>query len=88
MYRLRIRTAVKRDVDRLPGHVRQRVRSVITALAGDPRPAQAKPLRALPHCYRIRVNHWRVIYEVIDADRTVHVLAVRRKTGPETYQGL
>jgi mRNA interferase RelE/StbE len=86
LYRIRIAKSVKRDVDRLPGHMRQRVRAAISSLALTPRPAGARALRDAPGRYRIRLDPWRIIYRLGDQDRTVVILAVRQKRGPETYR--
>lgn len=88
MYRLRIGKTVKRNVDNLPGHIRQRVRRLITSLANDPRPSEAKELRDLPDRLRIVVDGWRVIYRLDEGRREVVILAIRRKTGPETYRDI
>jgi mRNA interferase RelE/StbE len=73
---------------RLPGHVRQRARRAISQLGEQPRPLGAKELRDRPGYYRMRLDDWRIIYQADDGTRTVTVLRVRRKTGPETYQDL
>lgn len=88
MYRLRIGKGVKRHVDNLPGHIRQRVRRLITSLAGDPRPLEANELRDFPGRFRIVVDGWRVIYRLDQEQQEVAILAVRRKTGPETYEDI
>lgn len=72
----------------MPGAYRQRTRRALQALESDPRPASATPLRDLPDCYRLRLDEWRVIYHVDDATRTILVLRVAKKRGPETYQDL
>lgn len=87
-YRLRLSRSVKRQVDRLPGNVRQRVRRLIDSLSQNPRPDNAKELRNLPGRYRIRLNGWRVIYKVDDNTLQVIILAVKYKRGPETYMRL
>jgi mRNA-degrading endonuclease RelE of RelBE toxin-antitoxin system len=48
----------------------------------------ARELRDRPGYYRIRLNGWRVIYQVDDEAQTVTILRVRRKIGPETYEDL
>lgn len=87
-YRLRITKSAEKEIDRLPGHVRQRVRRVVGALAMEPRPATAKELRDLPGRYRIRLDKWRIIYRVNDDEQSVLLLTVRPKTWPETYQDI
>ena len=61
---------------------------VICPLAHDPCMSEAKELKDMPGRYRIRLVKWRVIYRVDDDDQVVLVLRVRRKTGPETYDGI
>ena len=73
---------------RLPGHVRQRARRLVSHLASEPRPFGAKELRDRSTYYRLRVDDWQVIYRVDDTGQTVTVLRVRRKSGPETYHEL
>lgn len=87
-YRLRITKEAEKEINHLPGHIRQRARRLVRSLADNPRPAKAKELRDLPGRYRIRLNGWRIIYHLDDENLTILVLRVRRKTGPETYQDL
>jgi mRNA interferase RelE/StbE len=87
-YRIRITETADEEMRRLPGHVRQRARRMVSDLASEPRPVQARELRERPGYYRIRLDSWRIIYQVDDEGQMVTVLRVRRKTGPETYQDL
>ncbi len=88
-YRLEYSEEVRGDLRTLPGFYRQRIRRILEALPDDPRPACRRPLRGdIPNGYKIRLDHWRVIYQVDDAEQALYVLAIRRKTGPETYQDL
>jgi mRNA interferase RelE/StbE len=84
-YRLRYSFAAYRDLTELPGNYRQRVRRAIESLAVQPRPAGAKELRERPGRYRLRLDRWRLIYRIDEADGVVLILRVRVKTGPETY---
>ncbi len=71
-----------RETQNLPGHIRQRVRRAIDALADDPRPSGGKALH-LPdlecEVRRLRLDKWRIIYAISEADRAVDVLAVRKR---------
>ncbi len=87
-YTIRIRKSVKREIDNLPGHIRQRVRRLIEYLAQSPNPQDAKELRDLPGYYRIRLDRWRVVYRLDRDVQEVVILAVKRKAGPETYEDL
>lgn len=88
MYRLQIKRETKREIEQLPGHVRQLIVEMIATLVDDPRPSTAKELRELPGRYRIALQKWRIIYRVDDERLTVDILRVARKTGPETYYDL
>ena len=87
-YRIRIGETARRELGRLPGHLRQRARRLVESLAGSPRPTGATELRGQPGLYRIRLLRWRVIYRIDDESRLVLVLTVREKEGPETYDDL
>ncbi|MBI3979898.1 MAG: type II toxin-antitoxin system RelE/ParE family toxin [Chloroflexi bacterium] len=87
-YRIRLTETARREIDHLPGHVRQRVRRLVEDLGDNPMSARAVELRGLPGRFRIPLLHWRIIYRVDDQAETVLVLTVRRKLGPETYQDL
>lgn len=83
-----------RELTALPGHMRQRVRRAVSALASDPRPPESKALGApaLPdsehhgsgeapdrELRRIRIDRWRVVYAVTEDDLAVDVLAIRKR---------
>ena len=78
----------------LPGNLRQRVRRSIDDLGRAPRPAESKPLDLagidLPpsiELRRIRIDRWRIVYAVSDADQWVWLLAIRRRP-PYDYEDL
>lgn len=70
------------EIKALPGHMRQRVKRAVDDPAHDPRPPDSKQLD-LPdiqlEVYRLRLDRWRVLYVVADAEETVDVLAVRKR---------
>ena len=66
----------------LPGHTRQRVRREVQALADTPRPSHSRQLdfpASEWELRRLRLDRWRVIYAIIDKDRRIGVLAVRKR---------
>lgn len=77
----------------LPGHLRQRIRGIIDAFATNPRPPDSKSLRpprsfeagetggdeSAVELWRLRIDRWRIVYTISDADQTVDVLAIRRR---------
>ena len=71
-----------REIKNLPGNVRQRVRRAIDALADNPRPPGSKELQLPelePELYRVRLDRWRIVYAITEAENAVDVLAVRRR---------
>lgn len=81
-YRVYITPEALAEVKDLPGNIRQRVRESIRSLAKQPRPAHSKalqfnePERLL---FRLRLDHWRIVYVVTEADNVVDVLAIRKR---------
>jgi mRNA-degrading endonuclease RelE of RelBE toxin-antitoxin system len=86
--RVRFSDEAKRALVGLPGRYRQRARRTIEGLASQPRPVGAKELRGRPGVYRLYLNGWRIIYQIDEEADIVWIVAVRMKTGPETYERL
>lgn len=83
--------AVRRS---LPGYMRQRVYRLISDFTDTPRPANSRPLAnpslTLPsgvEIRRVRLEQWRIIYAVHDAEAWVWVLAIYRRP-PYDYADL
>ena len=86
--------AVHQARKRLPGRFRQRVKRAIAALANDPRPPNSRALDVsdldVPpdvELRRIRMDPWRMVYVVNDAEAWVWVLSVRKRP-PYDYEDL
>lgn len=70
------------EIKGLPGHVRQRVRRAMGALRDDPRPPASKRLNVPAlgrELRRLRLDRWRLVYAITEAEQVVDVLAVRRR---------
>ncbi len=70
------------QVRMLPGNVRQRMRRAIDELGTAPRPAESRVLRiarAPAEIRRLRIDAWRLVDAVSDAEKWVWVLGVRRR---------
>jgi mRNA interferase RelE/StbE len=71
------------EIRKLPGHIRQRVKRAIDALADEPRPPQSKELEVPPDIgvavCRLRLDKWRVVYLVTEAEQLIDVVAVRQR---------
>lgn len=81
-YRVYIIPSAWREIKSLPGHVRQRVKRAIDALSDSPRPSRSIALDAPGvkiELRRLRLDKWRIVYALTEADRIVDALAVRRR---------
>jgi mRNA interferase RelE/StbE len=81
-YTIYVTPDASNEIRNLPGNIRQRVRRAIDRLAEKPHPAGSKALE-IPdldyEVWRLRLDKWRVIYAITEADRTIDVLAVRKR---------
>jgi mRNA interferase RelE/StbE len=71
-----------REAKELPGHMRQRVKRAVRALADDPRPSGSRTLDVPDfdrELRRLKLDNWRVVYAVTEAEAAVDVLAVRKR---------
>jgi mRNA interferase RelE/StbE len=79
-----------REIRDLPGHIKQRAKRAIDGLAENPRPSDSKQLDLPDEAFsvwRLRFDRWRVLYVITEDERTVDVLAVRRRP-PYDYADL
>jgi len=70
------------EIKALPGNIRQRVKRAIDGLAGNPQPVRSLVLDAPESerkLCRLRLDRWRIVYAVTEAERAVDVLAVRKR---------
>lgn len=86
LYQLKIPKPVRRQIEKLPGRYRQQVLRIIGALASNPRPAGAKPLREQEGLYRLALDQYRIVYSIEDDILVIEVIKVGRKQGPEFYE--
>ena len=84
MHVLRITSAAGRDLGKLSRQLSprefDRLGSVIGNLATDPRPHGSLKLKGGKRVFRLRVGHYRVIYEISDSPPTVTVSRVVRRS--------
>lgn len=65
-YRIAIAKKALRELTALPIEIQDRVIRTIDRLAMNPLPAGSKKLRGALRAYRVRVEDYRVIYEIGD----------------------
>ena len=72
----------------MPAVLRRETLQQVDLLLDDPYPPESGPLeRELTGLYRLKIDGWRLIYEVDEEDWTVRIWAIRPR-GPHTYKGL
>jgi mRNA interferase RelE/StbE len=62
--------------------MRQRVRKAISAFAENPRPTKSQALAVAgvrTEVRRLRLDRWRIVYAITEADEAVDGLAVRKR---------
>jgi len=79
MYRVVVERSAEKDLRRLPLDVRVRVADALRSLANDPRPVGSRKLTGTKHDWRIRVGHYRIVYEIADSIRVVRVYRIRHR---------
>jgi len=76
-YELQIVPSAQKEIAALPTSVRRRVDEHIRALADDPRPKGALPMKGKKKgLYRLRVGDYRIVYQVRDKVLVVVVVKV------------
>lgn len=75
-YRVEIVASAERQIRKLPRAVQVRLRSVIMALANDPRPHGCLKMSGHDDTYRVRMGAYRVVYSIMDERLVVLVLKV------------
>jgi len=79
-YRVIIPKNVAKVLKGLPRAERERLFAAISALERDPRPSGCVKLRLRDLGeYRLRVGDFRIMYDLDDRERTVEILAVKRR---------
>ena len=83
MHKVVFERSAKKELDKLPRRVGDRVALAIAALAEDPRRGATK-VKRIEGAFRIRVGDYRVIFEIDDSQQIVAVLRIR-KPDESTY---
>lgn len=90
-YSIWIEDTAKRELQNVPGHMRQRIKQAIADLGDNPRPYNSKamtsPVSFAVELRRIRIEKWRVVYVIDEAEASLGVYAIRRRP-PYAYDDL
>jgi mRNA interferase RelE/StbE len=76
MFRITIKKSAIKELETVPKLFRLKIIEAIDNLAVNPRPSGVKKLEGPKNSYRVRVGHYRVVYEIIDRELIVEVIKV------------
>lgn len=83
-YAVTLSRSARKELEKLPPQLVERIFPKIESLALQPRPTGCKKLKGAQNLWRIRVGDYRVVYSVNDSSRIVDVTAVRHRS--EAYK--
>lgn len=78
------------EIKDLPGNIKQRIKNEVSKLGENARPSNSKALRMPESEYelrRIRLERWRIVYSIVESDKIIDVLTVRKRP-PYNYDDL
>ena len=84
-YSVELKPSARKELDKLPSKLLERVFPKLEALGSEPRPAGCKKLKGGQQEWRIRVGDYRVVYTIDDAKLRVSVTRIRHRS--EVYDG-
>ena len=84
-YSVEMKPSARKELERLPGKLIERIFPKLEGLALEPRPAGCKKLKGGQREWRIRVGDYRVVYTVDDEKLLVSVMRIRHRS--EVYEG-
>ena len=84
-YSVELKASARKELERLPAKLIQRIFPKLEGLASEPRPAGCKKLKGGQREWRIRVGDYRVVYTIDDEKLLVSVMRIRHRS--EVYDG-
>ena len=78
-YTISFTRSARKELSRLDKKTVSRIFIKIEALAGNPFPASCRKIQGAADLWRIRVGNYRVIYQIIDQQLIIEVVAVRHR---------
>lgn len=82
-YSIKIKKSAEKEIIKVPQPDRSRVAKKIMRLHADPRPIGCEKLKG-ENNYRIRQGDYRIVYEIEDNRKIVHIIKVGRRS--EVYR--
>ena len=84
-YSVELKVSARKELERLPAKLIERIFPKLEGLASDPRPVGCKKLKGGQREWRIRVGDYRMVYTIDDERLLVSVMRIRHRS--EVYEG-
>jgi mRNA interferase RelE/StbE len=84
-YSVELKVSARKELERLPAKLIERIFPKLEGLALEPRPAGCKKLKGGQREWRIRVGDYRVVYTIDDEKLLISVMRIRHRS--EVYDG-
>ena len=79
-YSVEVKPSARKELERLPGKLVERIVAKLEGLAAEPRPSGCKKLKGGDREYRIRIGEYRAVYTIDDGKLIVSVTRVRHRS--------
>ena len=80
-----MKSSARKELERLPAELIERIFPKLESLADDPRPDECKKLKGGRDEWRLRVGDYRVVYVVDDRRTVISVTRIRHRR--DVYEG-
>lgn len=84
-YAVSFTRSARKEISKLDKNVVARIFSKIEALASNPLPSGCRKIQGAVDLWRIRVGNYRVIYQIIDQELIIEIVAVRHRRDAYRY---
>ena len=79
MYEIEIENSVEKDLRKIPQEYFKTIISKIKLLANNPHPKGSKKLKDSSNFWRIRINNYRVIYEITESPKIIRIYKISHR---------
>jgi mRNA interferase RelE/StbE len=84
-YSVEFKPSARKELEKLPAKLIERIFPKLEALADEPRPSGCKKLKGGQQEWRIRIGDYRVVYTIDDAKLRISITRIRHRS--EIYDG-
>jgi mRNA interferase RelE/StbE len=78
-YELIVKPSAEKELEQVPRPIRRRVLEKMEQVQGDPRGGGAIKLRGSRATFRVRVGDWRIVYELDEPGKRVHITIIAHR---------